>query len=410
MIIHNCHTHIFTFQAVPEGFLPLGLVRLLAKRKISRPIARWLNHLNPFSNDDLFDRYAAFLDIGTSSTQEDVFNGLQKFYPPDTRFVVLSMDLEHIDVGKSLQPFTKQLQELAQLKQKYQEYCLPFIFIDPRRDGIVDLGIEYLEKHDFTGLKIYPTYGYYPYDSRLEQIYSYAEEKQIPIIPHTAAVGVFYRGKWQQLKKYLQQCKFADIDVLQTVKKFIRQKRRKGLRRQKICSFFAHPVQYLYLLNKYPKLKISLGHFGGNQDWDDYIQNPPSLEERKRYDKIVSEIRSLLNNDSPTEEEQAQLKEKIETAFGLNWLYLILQILKEYENVYTDISFTINDKKYFPLLKNLLQDTQLREKILFGSDYYMAQIVAFEKHFSEDIGKYLGEDDYRQIAETNPKAFLAQSR
>ncbi|MGK7896407.1 MAG: hypothetical protein AB4372_23020 [Xenococcus sp. (in: cyanobacteria)] len=111
MIIHNCHTHIFTFQAVPERFLPFGLVRLLAKRKISRPIARWLNHLNPFSSDDLFDRYAAFLDIGTSSTQEDIFNGLQKFYPPDTRFVVLSMDLEHIDVGKSLQSFTGQLKE-----------------------------------------------------------------------------------------------------------------------------------------------------------------------------------------------------------------------------------------------------------------------------------------------------------
>ena len=166
----------------------------------------------------------------------------------------------------------------------------------------------------------------------------------------------------------------------------------------------------MYLLNQYPKLKISFAHFGGNEDWDDYLQNPLSLEEKAKYDKIVTEIKSLLNHDSPNEQEQKQLKEKIEAAFSMNWLYLILQILKEYENVYADISYTLNDEKYFSFLKVLLQDTQLKQKILFGSDYYMVQTETSEKRFSVDLRGYLGEDDYRQIAETNPKAFLAQSR
>ena len=409
MIIHNCHIHTFTFAAVPKYFVPFGLVRFLAKNKFSRPIARFLNYLNPFSTDDLFDRYAAFIRIGTSQKQEHIFKDIQKFYPLGSRFVILSMDLKYMAAGKSSQSFREQLTELTQLKQKYRELCLPFICLDPRRDGVVELGIEYLEERNFAGIKLYPLLGYYPYDSRLDGIYSYAQEKQIPIIPHTAPGGVYYRGEWKKLNEYLQQCQFTDINVKQIVKGLTKDKRRKGTKRQKYCSFFAHPVHYLYLLNQYPLLKISFAHFGGHEDWDDYIQNPPSNEEKKEYNNIVAEIGTLLNNDSRTEQEQEQLKEKVEAAFTLNWLYLILQMLKEYENIYADISYTLNDEKYFSFLKVVLQDTHLRQKILFGSDYYMVQMLTSEKNFSLDLRGYLGEDDYRQIAETNPQAFLAET-
>lgn len=406
MIIHNCHTHVFTIQAVPEYFLPFGLVRFLAKYKFSRFIARFLNRLNPFSTDDLFDRYAAFLRIGTSATQADIFKEIQKFYPAGSRFVVLSMDMTYMDAGKSSQSFVEQLTELTQLKQQYAELCLPFICLDPRRNQLVDLAIKHLEEKNFAGIKLYPPLGYYPYDSRLDPIYEYAQDKQIPITPHTSPGGVYYRGKWHKLKEYLQGFKFADIDFEQILEEFIKDKRRTGTKRQKICSFFAHPVHYLYLLNQYPQLKINFAHFGGNDDWDDYIQNPLSRDERQEYDTIVADIRALLKNDSPTADEQKQLTEKIESAFKLNWLYLILQMLKEYQNVYADISYTLNDEKYFSFLKILLQDSQLKRKILFGSDFYMVQMVTSEKKFSLDLRAYLGEDNYRQIAETNPKEFL----
>ena len=39
----------------------------------------------------------------------------------------------------------------------------------------------------------------------------------------------------------------------------------------------------------------------------------------------------------------------------------------------------------------------------------MVKMAASEKNFSLDLRGYLGEDDYRQIAETNPKAFLSWS-
>ncbi|MGQ9871269.1 hypothetical protein [Leptodesmis sp.] len=70
MTIHNCHTHIFSFQTIPEYALPCGLIRFLAHQEFSRPLARCLNRLNPASSDDLFDRYAALIRIGSQSQAE----------------------------------------------------------------------------------------------------------------------------------------------------------------------------------------------------------------------------------------------------------------------------------------------------------------------------------------------------
>ena len=67
MVINNCHVHIFTGRAVPAEFLPLGLVRVLSRRRCSRLLGRFLNWLNPFSRRDLFDRYGAFVEIGGSA-------------------------------------------------------------------------------------------------------------------------------------------------------------------------------------------------------------------------------------------------------------------------------------------------------------------------------------------------------
>jgi poly(A) polymerase Pap1 len=75
--VHNCHTHIFTNRIVPAEFLPLGLVRVLSRRRVSRQVAKLLNWLNPFSDSDLFDRYAAFVEIGASKSQPDIFELLR---------------------------------------------------------------------------------------------------------------------------------------------------------------------------------------------------------------------------------------------------------------------------------------------------------------------------------------------
>jgi hypothetical protein len=55
----------------------------------------------------------------------------------------------------------------------------------------------------------------------------------------------------------------------------------------------------------------------------------------------------------------------------------------------------------------LLQDVGVREKTLFGSDFYMVQQDVSERAFSLNIRAALGEADFKLIAEDNPKRFLS---
>ncbi|GAG71552.1 unnamed protein product [marine sediment metagenome] len=98
--IYNCHTHIFTNKAVPSKFLPLGLVRFLGKRRVSRWLGRLLNRLNPRSSNDVFDRAASFMNIGNYESQLEIFKLLKGFYPEETKFVVLSMDMTYMEAKR----------------------------------------------------------------------------------------------------------------------------------------------------------------------------------------------------------------------------------------------------------------------------------------------------------------------
>jgi predicted TIM-barrel fold metal-dependent hydrolase len=55
----------------------------------------------------------------------------------------------------------------------------------------------------------------------------------------------------------------------------------------------------------------------------------------------------------------------------------------------------------------LLSKKEIREHVLFGSDYYMVeQEEITEKEASILLRSRLGEDLYKQIAHTNPKRYL----
>jgi hypothetical protein len=67
------------------------------------------------------------------------------------------------------------------------------------------------------------------------------------------------------------------------------------------------------------------------------------------------------------------------------------------------------------LLKNLLNSEvksqnrnayALKEKILFGTDFFMLQKDYRERRFGIDIRGYLSDEEYWLIAEENPKRFL----
>jgi len=352
--IYNCHTHVFTNKDVPLKFLPLGLVRFLGKRRVSRWLGRFLNRLNPRSSNDIFDRAASFLNIGNYESQLDIFKLLKGFYPEETKFVVLSMDMEFMKAGKVPQDFIEQLNELSDIKRKYSNQFFPFICVDARRPNTADMVKKYIEEHNFQGIKLYPPLGYYPFDEKLYPVFEYAEANKIPIISHCSPPVVYFRGKIT--KEMLVHPK--------TGKKLERKNK------QEFANYFTEPENYKYLLEDFPKLKICLAHFAGASEWEKFLGTS--------WDKSMEKC----------------------------WFSAILDLIKKYPNVYADVSHTMHDRSLYPLLRIILQDQKIRSRVLYGSDFYMLELTTSERSFSVNLRASLGEEDYQQIAEINPQMFL----
>jgi predicted TIM-barrel fold metal-dependent hydrolase len=359
MQIINCHTHTFTFEHVPKYFIPFGLVRILARSDRYRKLARVLNSLNPFSDKDIFNRYSKFIEQGYAGEQKHVLESLLRFYPEGTKFVVLSMDMDYMGAGKAKRDFEAQLSELAALKREYGDILYPFIFAHPFRKNLLDLVKRYIEEQQFAGIKLYPPLGYYPFDERLYPLFEYAQDNDIPVLSHCTPQGVYYRGKIKE--EWLTHPLTGE-----SLKK---------RRNRNFTDVFTDPDNFEYVLQNFCSLKLCFAHFGGAEEWRRY-QNSGNIQ-----------------------------------TFSNSWFAKIKRILlnPKYPNTYADISYTLADEDLYPLLHLLLLNSRLREKVLFGSDFYMANIEGSEYAFSIRLRHQLGEKNYRQIAEINPSAFLRSS-
>ncbi len=135
----------------------------------------------------------------------------------------------------------------------------------------------------------------------------------------------------------------------------------------------ADPNQYKRVMEVHGDLKICLGHFGGISEWRRHLNQPRDAEK-------------------PT------------------WLTKIKELIKSghYPNLYTDISYTIfNFQENLPLLKLLLEDEIIRDRVLFGSDFFMVESERYsEKRLSIDLRAGLGEEKFWKIANENPKSYL----
>jgi uncharacterized protein len=82
-------------------------------------------------------------------------------------------------------------------------------------------------------------------------------------------------------------------------------------------------------------------------------------------------------------------------------------MMRKYPNVYADISYTLNDATLFPLLRMILNsDNKIRERVLFGTDFYLVSKAISEREFAINVRSFLGNDLFNQIAITNAERFL----
>lgn len=363
MQITNCHTHLFTVNHVPARFAGvLGrFVRFGLLRRLSLFVLR---HLDPFSRRDLLERWARIVDISYKRSQADIFDIVRGFYPENSRFVILPMDMELMGAGPVPEPIAEQHAQLRDLRDQFPDAVIPFAAVDPRREDIVETTKSLVEEHGFRGLKLYPPLGYFPTDPRLEPLYEYAAERSIPILAHCSRGGVYYRGELTE-EMLVHPITGERLDA--------------SKERDEFTDYFTDPDNYVPILERHPSARICLAHFGGAGDWKRYIEEEwhPGRDPHER-----------------------------------SWLAKILDLIRsgEYPNLYTDIAYTLFvDASYAHTLKVVMEHEAVRNRVLFGSDFYVVeQAELAERETSIRIRSVLGEDLYRAIAEENPRRFLGE--
>ncbi|MEL6192908.1 MAG: hypothetical protein AAFR66_12700, partial [Bacteroidota bacterium] len=402
------------------------LVLLLLRRVISinehtKSYLNRLTHMGSFASMD---------------KQEDLFNQLRKLYPNDTQFVVLAMDMEYMGAGGMPASYKEQLAELLDVRNKHPEQLIPFICVDPRRftdePNFLQEVKDYLQ-NGFHGIKLYPALGFYPFDLRMLPLYHYAQAHNIPIMTHCVRGTIHYRGKkekhWNEHPIFAVQGDPEENILLTEFSNF------------DFTANFTHPLNYECLLDEklfhrlfqyfnspfYPyqerdasliqevntlfgydaeknappahkldKLKFCLAHFGGEDEWQRYFDKDRGSLDNKYLNNPLAKI--PVNNST----------EEVLWA-RTSWYTVIRNMLIKHENMYADISYTQSDNRIFPLLEDMLKTDLLKEKILFGTDYYVVRQEESEKQLLTELQAYLDEEEFRILSLDNIQAYLGRS-
>jgi hypothetical protein len=377
-----------------------------------------------------------------------IFQKLQGQYPDNTGFILLPMDMEFMGAGplKADGRYEQQMTDLEKIKISNPKVVFPFVAVDPRRkvvgaqnqaffewspDGTGGIILEdcfikdFIEKKGFSGFKIYPALGYYPFDEVLLPLWKYAADNSIPIITHCIRGTIFYRDikekAWDYHPVFRESSTKPVWDPLLLPE----------LKNVDFINNFTHPLNYLCLVEEkllrivvgncsqktknlfgyqdedtimttdLKQLKLCFGHYGGDDEWSKYFE--------KDRDNITSQLVR-----QPGKGVVFIQPGPIDASFGileliwrnLDWYTIISSMMLQYPNLYADLSYIIHNEDIVPLLKTTLKNPVLKTRVLFGTDFYVVRNHKSDKEMLAEIEGNLTTAEFDLIAKTNPGNFL----
>ncbi|MGJ1439520.1 amidohydrolase family protein [Sphingobacterium siyangense] len=369
-------------------------------------------------------RYLSIGRFAFHQKQVTIYRMLEKQYPQDGRFVVLPMDMDYMGAGKPKSDYLEQLEELKKLRRVKSKTCLPFIFADPRRireqtNYFAEI-IKCIAEEGFRGIKTYPALGYYPFDRDLLPLMLWACENNVPVLNHCIKGTIYYRGDKKKEWNYHPIFRQSTGEKGQNEPLLLNE-----LKNSDFSANFTHPLNYLCLLNEHylklllehyddkelyslfgysgtdkpllknlNDLKVCFGHFGGEDEWAEYMERDRFLSENGFTNPLGKGINFIPN--------------ALENSWKYNtWFAIIYSLMLQHPNVYADISYIVHDEKIFPLLKSLLKkDSGISDRILYGSDFYVVRSQKSDKQMWADTSGRLTENELELITRENPRKFL----
>ena len=383
MSFYNIHTHIFNVPSVPDAFLanykiPTWIGNVLRSALHKRPLRKTLLFLMkniPIKVGGLqLRRYAALVEISLNKYQSDVFDDLIANYDAGSRFVVLTMNFDYMtgEVPESnYNHYETQLHEILSVKEMYGDKILPFLFIDPRmgRQRCMKLVQHYFDPNyprGMAGIKLYPALGYYPCHPDLEPVYAFAAQHQIPIITHAyKGGGGYYTGKFTPTVM-----SYHSFNPTPASRAFLNKHLNPfnpKMSGRDFADILLHPVLYTDVLEKFKNLKICFAHFGGDEE--------------------------IVHQGKGDQE---------------NWTNQIKTFMRQYDHVYTDVSYTLAYKKANEQILKDMEDPIYSKRILFGTDYFLTSVQAGDEKLTKGFFETLKGHE-QTLTETNPRAFLKSS-
>lgn len=208
---------------------------------------------NDASKTDLLD-VISFLRIAFLPGITHVTDHLMSQLARNDAVIALTMDITKD--GKDAKLFEKQLRDTSEMVLAYPGRLFPFIAVNPRRPNHFEIMERALNGMGFVGVKLYPSLGYDVDSPKMEKVYAYCEERNIPLLTHCSEGGFYYRDK---------------------------------LRKN------SHPKLWDTILNRHKTLKISFGHFGGakylaQQDIPPESWSQTILDLMTKYEGVYTDI------------------------------------------------------------------------------------------------------------------------
>jgi len=353
--------------------------------------------------------------------------------------------------------YTQQINDLEYLAGKYKN-IRPFFSVDPRREykgkinTIENLKQKLLgESAKFAGIKLYAPAGFSPTDpilmgtAKQQGVYELCQKHNIPITVHNSNAGFACLSTVLKVRGHvlLNDSVTKKNGNIKFRNRFFSRKASEAISER--AKLLNHPKLWTLVLKKHPNLTINFAHFGGSTQIMEYVNY--SIYKKKIDDEVFED--AILNvpknlrdpialafhkkrgkmilRENLTITERAEVWNAMYRA-GLidNWAKAIFDLVKnpKYPNAYTDLScfssgilikdpennkltFTIEEelKTFKHSFFNKLTDYE-KSKILYGSDFFLAQFFGptMEQYLS-DFKEAFGED-FDIIASKNPERFL----
>ena len=344
--IIDVHSHLLNFKFIPDSFFRTRTPfrEKLLRRWFFKPLYYIIAAL-PWRRYTRLPEYQRImnqdiLEVAKIMIDEMDVAGIQLTTP-------LMMDLKAASFGEMAEtPYAVQVIWLSEIARLYPGRIMPFIMFDPRREGAAGLVNRALDELGFLGVKMYPPLGYHPdlksiinnsdINAQLEEVYEYCNAQQVPITAHCSWGGAYGSAI---------------------------------MRHRESFPLFTSPNQWKQVVDSFPGLRLSLGHFGGH--W---------LEPER------------------------------------SWRRKAIRLMEDHPNVFADLSYHHEGlekhtrRAYVAILKDeVLANKKIRDRVMFGTDWPMGRHTWTMKEYTDlylHTYRDLEEPDIQALVHDNPMRFL----